>query len=50
MPCLGMADILWQSANAERWQIWTTILCYLLLRYQAFLSSWESSFTPSSSA
>jgi IS4 transposase len=42
---LKLADFLGHSANAVRWQIWTALLCYLLLRYQAFLSSWESSFT-----
>ena len=42
---LKLADFLGHSSNAVRWQIWTALLCYLLLRYQAFLSSWESSFT-----
>lgn len=42
---LKLADFLGHSANAVRWQIWTALLCYLLLRYQAFLSSWNHSFT-----
>lgn len=42
---LKLADFLGNSANAVRWQIWSALLCYLLLRYQAFLSSWSSSFT-----
>ena len=42
---LKLADFLGHSANAVRWQIWSALLCYLLLRYQAFLSSWGHSFT-----
>jgi len=42
---LKLADFLGHSANAVRWQIWSALLCYLLLRYQAYLSSWGSSFT-----
>lgn len=42
---LKLADFLGHSANAVRWQIWSALLCYLLLRFQAFLSNWGSSFT-----
>jgi len=42
---LKLADFLGHSANAVRWQIWSALLCYLLLRYQAFVSNWGSSFT-----
>jgi len=42
---LKLADFLGNSANAVRWQIWTALLVYLLLRYLAFLSSWGHSFT-----
>lgn len=42
---LKLADFLGHSANAVRWQVWSALLCYLLLRFQAFLSSWGSSFT-----
>jgi len=42
---LKLADFLGYSANAVRWQIWSALLCYLLLRYQAFVSGWGSSFT-----
>ena len=31
-------------ANAVRWQIWTALLVYLLLRYLAFLTNWAHSF------
>jgi hypothetical protein len=42
---LKLADFLGNSANAVRWQIWTALLVYLLLRYLVFLSSWGHSFT-----
>lgn len=42
---LKLADFLGHSANAVRWQIWSALLCYLLLRYQACLATWGSSFT-----
>src|SRR5208337_3131591 len=41
---LQLADFLGTSANAVRWQIWTALLVYLLLRYLAFLSDWSHSF------
>ena len=28
-----------------RWQVWTALLVYLLLRYLAFLSNWAHSFS-----
>ena len=42
---LKLADFLGHSANAVRWQIWSALLCYLLLRFHAFLSNWGHSFT-----
>jgi hypothetical protein len=42
---LQLSDFLGNSANAVRWQLWTALLCYVLLRYLAFLSRWNSSFT-----
>jgi len=42
---LQLADFLGTSANAVRWQVWTALLVYLLLRYLAFLSEWNHSFT-----
>lgn len=41
---LQLADFLGNSANAVRWQVWTALLVYVLLRYQAMLSRWGSSF------
>ena len=40
-----LADFLGNSANAVHWQIWTALLLYVLLRYLAFLSRWQQSFT-----
>lgn len=42
---LQLADFLGTTANAVRWQIWTALLVYLLLRYLAFLSEWKHSFS-----
>jgi IS4 transposase len=42
---LQLADFLGTSANAVRWQIWTALLVYLLLRYLSYLSNWSHSFS-----
>ncbi len=42
---LQLSDFLGTSANAVRWQIWTALLVYLLLRYLAFQSNWKHSFS-----
>ena len=42
---LKLADFLGHSANGVRWQIWTALLVYLLLRFYAHLSQWNHSFT-----
>ena len=42
---LQLADFLGTSANAVRWQVWTALLVYLLLRYLAFVSEWAHSFS-----
>ena len=42
---LQLADFLGTSANAVRWQIWTALLAYLLLRYLSFLCDWNHSFS-----
>ena len=41
---LQLADFLGTSENAIKWQIWTTLLTYLLLRLNAWLSGWKRSF------
>jgi hypothetical protein len=42
---LQLADFLGHNANAVRWQVWTALLTYVLLRYLAYLSKWAHSFT-----
>ena len=42
---LQLADFMGTSANAVRWQVWTALLAYLLLRYVSFLSGWSHSFS-----
>ena len=42
---LQLADFLGHNANAVRWQVWTALLVYLLLRFCAFLNQWPHSFT-----
>lgn len=42
---LQLADLLGNSANAVRWQVWTALLTYVLLRFCAGLSQWSHSFT-----
>jgi len=42
---LQLADFLGHNANAVRWQVWTALLVYVLLRYLSYLSQWGHSFT-----
>lgn len=42
---LKLADFLGHNENAVKWQIWTALLTYLLLRFCAWLSNWSHSFT-----
>jgi hypothetical protein len=42
---LQLADFLGHSANAVRWQVWTALLVYVLLRFLAFAHGWHHSFT-----
>ena len=42
---LQLADFLGHNANAVRWQVWTALLAYVLLRYLSYLSQWAHSFT-----
>jgi hypothetical protein len=42
---LQLADFLGHNANAVRWQVWTALLVYVLLRYLSYLSQWAHSFT-----
>lgn len=42
---LQLADFLGHNKHAVRWQIWTALLTYLLLRFIAFQSKWKGSFS-----
>ena len=42
---LKLGSFLGHSANAVRWQVYTALLIYVLLRYMAHLSEWGHSFT-----
>lgn len=41
---LKLADFLGHNENAVRWQIWTALLTYVLLRFIAYMSQWGKSF------
>lgn len=42
---LKIGSFLGHSANAVRWQVFTALLVYVLLRFMAHLSNWSHSFT-----
>ncbi|MCX6345229.1 MAG: IS4 family transposase [Armatimonadetes bacterium] len=42
---LQLADFLGHNENAVRWQVWTALLTYVLLRFIAWQSKWKHSFT-----
>ena len=42
---LQLSDFLGQSENAVRWQIWTALLTYVILRFISYLGKWKGSFT-----
>lgn len=41
---LQLSDFLGYSENAVRWQVWSAMLAYLLLRFISFISKWKGSF------
>ena len=41
---LKLADFVGYNKNAVRWQIWTALLTYILLRFIAWQSRWKHSF------
>jgi len=41
---LQLADFMGYNENAVRWQIWTALLTYILLRFIAWQSKWGHSF------
>ena len=42
---LQLADFLGYNENAVRWQIWTALLTYLLLRFVAWYNRWKHPFS-----
>ena len=42
---LQLADFLGYNENAVRWQVWTALLVYLLLRFVAWLHKWRHQFS-----
>jgi hypothetical protein len=42
---LQLCDFLGNSANAVRWQVWTALLLYVLIRFLSVISRWNHSFT-----
>jgi hypothetical protein len=42
---LQLVGFLGHNANAVRWQVWTALLVYLLLRYLSYVANWAHSFT-----
>ena len=42
---LQLSDFLGHSANAVRWQVWTALLVYVLLRFASWAWEWPHSFT-----
>ena len=42
---LQLSTFLGHNRNAIQWQLWTALLTYLLLRFMAFCSRWNHSFT-----
>lgn len=41
---LQLADFMGYNGNAVRWQIWTALLTYILLRFIAWQNEWKHSF------
>lgn len=41
---LKLSDFLGYSENAVQWQVWTALLCYVILRFIAFTSKWKGTF------
>jgi IS4 transposase len=42
---LQLSDFLGYSENAVRWQVWTALLTYVLLRFISYIGKWKDSFT-----
>ena len=42
---LQLADFVGHNANAVKWQIWMALLVYVLLRFHAWCTHWQHSFS-----
>jgi len=42
---LQLSDFLGHSENAVRWQVWTALLTYVILRFISYIGKWKESFT-----
>jgi len=42
---LQLSDFLGHSENAVRWQIWTALLTYVILRFISYIGKWKGTFT-----
>ena len=42
---LQLADFLGYNENAVRWQVWTALLTYVVLRFIAYRSQWNGTFS-----
>jgi len=42
---LQLGDFLGYSENAVRWQVWTALLTFVLLRLISYIGKWKDSFT-----
>jgi hypothetical protein len=41
---LQLSDFLGHNENAVRWQVWTALLTYVLLRFISYIGKWKGSF------
>jgi IS4 transposase len=42
---LQLSDFFGYNENAVRWQVWTALLTYVLLRFISYIGKWKGSFT-----
>jgi transposase len=42
---LQLCDFLGHNENAVRWQVWTALLTYVILRFISYIGKWKGSFT-----
>ncbi len=42
---MQLADFLGHNENAVRWQVWTALLTYVMLRFISYLGKWKGGFS-----